>query len=224
VDTVIVGAITADLSTTANDEPIKVVIAGHRGDEDTARAGLTSPDPSVRSAALGALARMGALTLSDMVALVDDPDPPVRTRAAEEAGRSPNVEARAVAAELLGDGDHAVVEMAAWALGEHAPREHDVDLLTAVATTHDDSLCREAAVAALGALGHPGGLAAILAATSDKATVRRRAVIALAPFSGPEVDAALVTALTDRDWQVRQAAEDLQPDPTDRPAGRDQPT
>ena len=72
-------------------------------------------------------------------------------------------------------------------------------------------MCRESAVAALGALGDPAGLGAILAATEDKATVRRRAVIALAPFDGPEVDAALERATNDRDWQVRQAAEDLSP-------------
>jgi HEAT repeat protein len=68
---------------------------------------------------------------------------------------------------------------------------------------------REAAVAALGAIGDTAGLPAILAATRDKPAVRRRAVIALAPFDGPEVEAALRTALGDRDWQVRQAAEDL---------------
>ena len=74
---------------------------------------------------------------------------------------------------------------------------------------HADPLCREAAVAALGALGDERGLPAILAATADKPAVRRRAVIALAPFDGPEVEAALRRALTDRDRQVRQAAEDL---------------
>ncbi len=81
--------------------------------------------------------------------------------------------------------------------------------LMAMATGHDDALCREAAVAALGAIGDPVGLDAVLAATQDKATVRRRAVIALAAFEGPGVDAALEAARTDRDWQVRQAAEDL---------------
>ena len=81
--------------------------------------------------------------------------------------------------------------------------------LTALTTGHDDALVREAAVAALGALGDPAGLPAVLAAAGDKATVRRRAVLALAPFDGPEVDAALARATEDRDWQVRQAAEDL---------------
>ncbi len=78
-----------------------------------------------------------------------------------------------------------------------------------VGRNHPDPLCREAAVAALGAIGDPGGLPAILTATSDKPAVRRRAVLALAPFSGPEVEAALDRARSDRDWQVRQAAEDL---------------
>jgi len=103
-----------------------------------------------------------------------------------------------------------VVEVAAWALGEQeSGAAGAVDGLAALATSHSDALCREAAVAALGAIGDERGLPAILAATADKATVRRRAVISLAPFSGPRVDAALEAALHDRDWQVRQAAEDL---------------
>jgi HEAT repeat protein len=88
--------------------------------------------------------------------------------------------------------------------------EHGVvAVLAALATGHDDALVREAAVAALGAIGDDAGLPAILAATADKATVRRRAVLALAPFEGDEVDAALARAREDRDWQVRQAGEDL---------------
>jgi HEAT repeat protein len=109
----------------------------------------------------------------------------------------------------LADADPTVVEQAAWACGEReAADPGTVAALARVATDHDDALCREAAVAALGAVGDPAGLPAVLAATHDKATVRRRAVIALAPFEGPEVEAALDRALVDRDWQVRQAAED----------------
>jgi HEAT repeat protein len=79
-----------------------------------------------------------------------------------------------------------------------------------VARGHDDALCREAAVAALGAIGDRRGLDPVLAAASgDRPGVRRRAVVALAAFDGPEVEAALRAALEDRDWQVRQAAEDL---------------
>ncbi len=111
---------------------------------------------------------------------------------------------------MLADPDPTVVEAAAWACGERNPATPGtVAALSALAVDHEDPLCREAAVAALGAIGAEDGLAAILAATTDKPAVRRRAVIALAPFEGQNVDAALQRALEDRDRQVRQAAEDL---------------
>jgi HEAT repeat protein len=111
----------------------------------------------------------------------------------------------------VADEDPLVVEAACWAMGEQGAANHAdyVAALAAVATAHADALCREAAVAALGAIGDVAGLPAVLHGTTDKPAVRRRAVIALAAFDGPEVDAALQRALTDRDWQVRQAAEDL---------------
>jgi HEAT repeat protein len=182
----------------------KAVLAGHTGDEATARGLLADPDPTVRAAALGALARLARLGAADIEAGVADGDARVRRRACEVAVAVEAVDLRPV----LADPDPAVVEAAAWALGESgAPAA--VDDLARVAVEHPDPLCREAAVAALGAIGSSAGLAAILAATTDKPAVRRRAVIALAPFEGPEVDAALQRALGDRDWQVRQAAEDL---------------
>jgi HEAT repeat protein len=181
-------------------------LAGHEDDEGTARALLGDPDAAVRSTALGALARMGRLADGDLLAAFADPAAAVRARAAEVAAHRPAPPLRA----LLDDPDPAVVEMAAWACGERAPPEPGtVAALGRLATGHPDPLCREAAVAALGALGDAEGLDAILAATRDRPAVRRRAVLALAPFEGPEVDAALRRAATDRDWQVRQAAEDL---------------
>jgi HEAT repeat protein len=111
---------------------------------------------------------------------------------------------------VLDDPDPTVLETAAWACGEHEVVSDDVlERLITLAGDHDDALVREAAVAALGAIGDPRGLDAILAGCSDRPAVRRRAVLALAPFDGPDVDAALARALEDRDWQVRQAAEDL---------------
>ena len=64
-------------------------------------------------------------------------------------------------------------------------------------------------MAALGAIGDPAGLPAVLAALGDKPTVRRRAAVALAGFDDPRVEPALREAAGDRDWQVRQAAEEL---------------
>jgi HEAT repeat protein len=142
--------------------------------------------------------------------------PEVRRRAAELAPTLPAAAldavtgARSLLGRLLDDPDDSVVEVAAWASGERSPPEQGaVDALAAIAMEHRDALCREAAVAALGSIGDPAGLPAILAATHDKATVRRRATIALAPFEGPEVDEALHRLEGDRDAQVRQAAEDL---------------
>ena len=190
----------------------RAAIAGHQGDEPTARALIDDPDAGVRSAALVALQRLEVITAADLTGGLEDPDPAVRRRALELVAtlRGRGAAERVGIVPLLDDPDDTVVEVAAWAAGEREPAEPGaVARLAALAQQADDALVRESAVAALGSLGDPAGLPAILAGTRDKATVRRRAVIALAPFDGPEVDAALHAALTDRDWQVRQAAEDL---------------
>jgi HEAT repeat protein len=185
-------------------------IAGHRGDEKTARALLAHDDAATRATALAALARMGRLGPNDLSTALSDDDPVVRRRACQVAATVDASDAGAALIKRLADPDDGVVEMAAWALGEQGDHsDTTVAAIAAVAGGHADALCREAAVAALGAIGAPAGLPAILAATADKPAVRRRAVIALAPFDGPEVEAALHRALEDRDWQVRQAAEDL---------------
>lgn len=187
----------------------RAALAGHVGDEATARDLLHDADPGTRATALGALARMDAVTVDDLQGAVADPAPSVRRRAAEVVADDDPGPAVSLLG-LLADDDPTVVEVAAWACGERRPAEPGaVQALAAIATGHGDALCREAAVAALGAIGDDAGLPAILDATGDKATVRRRAIIALAPFDGPDVDAALQRALSDRDWQVRQAAEDL---------------
>lgn len=187
-------------------------LAGHRGDAPAARTFLNDPDPGVRATALGALVRCDDLTPAELLTALDDPEPTVRRRAVEESSRvlhgDTDVDTAVLA--LLDDPDPTVVETAAFTCGERQPAPAGaVERLSRLTRDHDDALCREAAVAALGAIGDSAGLPAILDATHDKATVRRRAVIALAPFEGPAVDEALARALSDRDWQVRQAAEDL---------------
>jgi HEAT repeat protein len=183
-----------------------VVIAGHTGDDATALSHVSDPDGRVRASALRALQRTHRLSNALIDRALADPDPTVRRTAAELAASSPGVALEA----LLADPEASVVEVASWALGEWGQLAAGaVGTLSQVATGHSDSLCREAATAALGAIGDQRGLAAILEALSDKATVRRRATIALAAFDGAVVDAALERCLDDRDWQVRQVAEDL---------------
>ena len=197
----------------------QAALAGHNGDTTQARSFLADSDPNVRATALGALNRCDALTKQELLNATQDPDAIVRRRACTEAstwnggvGDPIDDEVATALRTLLDDADDSVVEIAAWACGERPPATKEtITRLSEIATTHEDALCRESAVAALGALEDEAGVPAILAATRDKATVRRRAVIALAPFEGPEVEAALQRALEDRDWQVRQAAEDLNP-------------
>jgi HEAT repeat protein len=193
---------------TAPDGPAlrDVVVAGHSGDLETARCGLSATDPHVRAAALGALERLGRLSDDTLDVALRDADPGVRRRAAELAAAHPAVDLLAT----LMDTDARVVEVAAWACGERGTTSTPVlERLMTLAADHDDALVREAAVAALGAIGDERGVGVIISAARDKPAVRRRAVLALAPFDGDAVDAALRRALTDRDWQVRQAAEDL---------------
>lgn len=188
-----------------------MVLAGHRKDAAAARAGLASADDRVRELALGALARAGALDEAAVLAALDDAVPAVRRRAADLAARlAPSDVLMAALRGALSDADPLVVEAACWSLGElGVGASGAVATLSGIARQHVDARVREAALAALAAIGDPAGLEAVLDALADRPTVRRRAVVALAAFCGPEVDEALRASAADRDWQVREVAEIL---------------
>ena len=190
----------------------RVIAAGHAGSVDIARAGLGDPDAAVQAAALGALARLHVLTVSDVTHALRTGAAPVRRRATDAAlsVRGPGSRSTLYAAILaaLSDPDPLVVVGAAWFLSERRIRAGVGDLAT-IAGSHQDVRCREAAVAALGAIGDPRGLPAVIEALGDKPTVRRRATVALAGFADPRVEPALRQSAEDRDWQVRQAADEL---------------
>lgn len=189
-----------------------VAVAGHRAGDEAARRGLSDGAPEVRATALRALARAQALSQRDVSSALGDPAALVRAAACDLAGGLRMTALAARVGGLLSDPVPSVVEAACYALGEIGPAGPGTDvvaLLSVTAGRHKEPLCREAAVAALGALGRPEGLAAVLLALDDRPAIRRRAVVALAAFEGEEVAAALARATTDRDWQVRQAAEDL---------------
>jgi HEAT repeat protein len=185
---------------------LNAVLAGYRGDREVVQQSLLSQDPLVRIAGLGALSRLGLLDAEQLRSFANDADYRVRRRVAELAASWPTFDLL----PLLSDDHESVVEMAAWACGEHEiVSDVILERLMHLTLLGDDPLVREAAVAALGAIGDQRGLPAILQACTDKPAIRRRAVLALAPFSGAEVDSAIEAALQDRDWQVRQAAEDI---------------
>jgi HEAT repeat protein len=183
---------------------VETAALGFTGEAAAAHAALADDDARVRVAALHALSRLGALESTEVDRLIADRSPMVRRAVAELAPRLPGGDF----APLLDDAEHEVVEAGCFALGELGDPRPLLRLLE-IAAGHEDALCREAAVAALGAIGDPVALPTLIAALEDRPEIRRRAVVALSPFRGDAVHAALTAALGDRDWQVRQAAEDV---------------
>jgi HEAT repeat protein len=158
----------------------------------------------VRFAVLVALLRLGAVLPEDIQRALHDEDPNVRRSACELGAHLP----LGNFVPLLDDENAAVVEAAAFALGELEDKA-GVPRLCEIARSHPDALCREAAVAALGAIGDIAGKGAILQGLNDVPAIRRRAVIAASVFLTPDVEQALLSHQHDRDWQVRQAIQDI---------------
>jgi hypothetical protein len=170
------------------------------------------PDPRVRAVALAAIVRCAprSVSIDAWRNAASDTNARVRLRAAQVAPQLGRAVPNTALLALLADDDAWVAEAAAFSLGEHPrPSRAAIDALARAAESHRDALVREAAVAALGAIGDARTLPVMLRACDDKPAIRRRAVLALAAFDGEEVEARLRAALEDRDWQVRQAAEDV---------------
>ncbi len=200
---------------------LDAVMAGHRGDGAAAEQLLADEDPSVRAAALGALARCGALTAAHVSMALEDPAAQVRCRAAELA--PPDMPL----VHLLADENASVVEAAATALGERDWDATPVSELCRVATGHDDDLCRESAIAALGAIaagldidddpqdgdpynGDPydgdashGATGAHIPAEEQRETVALRRNAAVPENAPPDEDASHAS---DDGWKQRVAA------------------
>lgn len=207
---------------------LDAVMAGHRGDGQAAAQFLADPDADVRAAALGALARCGELSAAHVRSALSDDATGVRRRAAELA--PPEVDL----IPMLSDADASVVEATAAALGERDWDPAPVRELCRIARDHDDPLCRESAVAALGAIaagldtiaadpdsagsgvtgaGHDDArarsLEVLLAAMEDRPQIRRRALLGLHQFDDGRADDAVRASLDDRDRQVRAVAGEL---------------
>ena len=207
---------------------LEAVVAGHRGDGHAAAQFLADPDADVRAAALGALARCGELSAAHVRSALSDGAAGVRRRAVELA--PPDVDLIG----LLGDPDASVVEATAAALGERDRDPAPVGELCRIARGHDDPLCRESAVAALGAIaagldatatgtdsapgagadtGHDDARArsldTLLAAMEDRPQIRRRALLGLHQFDDDRALDAVRASLDDRDRQVRAVAGEL---------------
>lgn len=188
----------------SNQKRLAVIMAAYQNNVDAALVGLSDEDARVRASSLSTLNKLGKLDEEMLSEMLADLSSKVRRKSCEISAQYPGVSLTSV----LADADPYVVEMALWAEGERE-QPTDIEIISEIASNHPESFVREAAVAALGAIGDERSLDAILHAMSDRPNVRRRAVVAMASYDNQRVTDALREACKDRDWQVRQIAEDL---------------
>jgi HEAT repeat protein len=201
------------VSNPSHAKRLQIAESAVRGDVTVALALSGDDDPSVRSSALLALCELHSLTKSIITDALMDPSPLVRQRILQLAARR-SVLSVGQLVSSLDDPDATVVEAAATALGEYTEDRTEFDetvstALARVASEHSDELCRESAVAALGAIGAELALPTIIAALDDRPNIRRRSIVALTAFDDPRAQEAMRSALQDNDRQVRALAEEL---------------
>ena len=147
--------------------------------------------------------------MSDLVALLNSPEPDTRRTAALSLGKIALPGAAAALIQTLRDPDPLVRQYSAWALGnigEYAPAETGMAL---AALLHDPS--PHVADTAAEAIGRIGGSARVIkklieAVHDPRVTTRRAAITALRWMEASSAYAALVQTLKDPDAQVRQGA------------------
>lgn len=174
---------------------------------DDPEPALDAVDPAVRRIAVGAVSNHPHLLPRIIEMLSGDPAPSVRRECAEVAGRIGDAPAASLE-NALADPSPEVREAAANALGEIGTSDSVGRLITRAADEAEDRLVREAAVAALGAIGDERARPVLLALiASAPPQIRRRCVPALSVFDGSDIEAALRAAANDRNPMVREAAE-----------------
>ncbi|MCZ7532194.1 MAG: HEAT repeat domain-containing protein [Acidimicrobiia bacterium] len=143
------------------------------------------------------------ITVSQLAA---DPSEPVRAAAAEKLGLCGSRGLKALAT-CESDAAATVREATATAYGEIGDASA-LGWLADAASSDGDRQVREAAVAAIGAIGHPDGIDPLLALIADgPPQVRRRAIAAITVFDDPRVEPAIRRAALDRNPGVKEAAE-----------------
>ncbi len=181
------------------------MLSSYNDDETSVRKFCDSIYPELRATSLSALVNMRKATEDDGRRAISDTSSIVQRRACELAPHLPG----ANYLSLLLKQDHLVTEAACFALGEVRDQQA-VEELIAIASKHRDALCRESAVAALGALGNKVALPQLIKSLDDSAPIRRRAVLALSVFIDNDAAIAAIRSRSDdKDWQVRQIVENI---------------
>jgi len=168
---------------------------------------LTSDEPILRRMATTALTPSQASgNVESLETLTKDSDPAIRAAAAEKLGTC-GLAALEILADLEDDLDPTVREALATAYGE-VDSPDTVGWLDVAAREDSDKHVKEAATAALGAIGANAGLETLLLLINDgPPQVRRRAIAAITVFDDDRVETAIRRAALDRNPGVREAAE-----------------
>lgn len=168
---------------------------------------LASDDAVLRRMAVTAIDGRSAIdNVGRLCELSTDPDPTIRGAVAEKLGVCGDAGLEALAS-LQADDIASVREAAATAYGEIGS-SLACEWLAAAASHDPDRGVREAAVAALGAIGDPGWIDTLLELLHDAPPpVRRRAVAALTVFDDDRIESAIRLAALDKNPGVREAAE-----------------
>jgi len=168
---------------------------------------LDNEDPIVRRMATTALDDEEANTLFDrLVELLDDEEASLRAAAAEKLGVCGNRGLVHLSAAQH-DEEADVREAVATAYGEISDASV-IPWLVEVGNDDQDRTVKEAAVAALGAIGSDEAIDPLLEfIAKGPPQVRRRAIAAITVFDDPRIEPAIQRAAFDRNPGVREAAE-----------------
>lgn len=171
--------------------------------------GLTAENPSVRVAAVQALAAYDInLTERYLLGALNDPALEVRLDAARALGRGRSQRAVPALIEWLGDIEPKTRIAAAEALGDIGGPQATSALARSLGDP--DHGVRQRAVRAIGAIGRRGDLAAVISLlprlSDEKADVRRETVEQLEAIGDRRAVIPLVSAFSDNHPEVRKAA------------------
>ena len=168
---------------------------------------LDNDDPVLRRMSTTALDTQSANSLFDvLVALLNDDEASVRAAAAEKLGVC-GERSLAYLARAQADDAPEVREAVATAYGDLS-NASVIPWLVEVGNDDQDRTVKEAAVAALGAIGSDEAIDPLLEfIAKGPPQVRRRAIAAITVFDDPRIEPAIERAAFDRNPGVREAAE-----------------